>query len=114
MTRVKRGTHKNKKRKEILSKTKGYRWGRKSKLKQAKQAIFKAGTHAFSHRKKKKNDFRRQWTTIINYAVRPLGLSYSKFIHALSQKEIGLDRKILAQIAQESPETFERIVEKVK
>ncbi|MEX0935009.1 MAG: 50S ribosomal protein L20 [Candidatus Paceibacterota bacterium] len=114
MSRVKRGTQKNKKRKRILKKTKGYRWARKSKKKQAKQAIFKAGSHAFAHRKDKKNDFRRHWTTIINYAVRPLGLSYSKFINKLSEKEIELDRKVLSQIAQENPDTFKRIVEEVK
>ena len=111
MTRVKRGIQKNKKRKNVLSQTKGFRHGRKSKLKQARQALFKAGTHAFTHRKDRKGDFRRSWTTTINYAVRPLGLSYSRFINALKNKEIGINRKMLAGIAKDNPDTFKRIVE---
>lgn len=114
MSRVKRGIQKNKKRKKILSQTKGFRHGRKSKLKQARQALFKAGTHAFTHRKDRKGDFRRAWTNVINYAVRPLGLSYSRFIKALKDKDVTLNRKMLAEIAKNNPETFKRIVEEVK
>ena len=88
MTRVKRGTTKNKRRKNILAQTKGYRHGRKSKLKQARQAIQKAGTHAYNHRKLKKRENRRMWQIVINYAVRPFELSYSKFINLLSKKSV--------------------------
>lgn len=113
MPRVKRGTIKNKRRKNVLAQTKGYRNARKSKLKQAKQAIFKAGTHAFAHRRKRKNDFRRMWQVVISYAVKEHGLSYSKFINLLKTNNITLNRKMLAHIIKDSPETFDRIVEKV-
>lgn len=114
MPRIKRGVKKNKKRKKLLSQTKGFRHGRKSKYKQARQAIFKAGAHAFTHRKDHKGNMRRAWINAINYAVRPLGLSYSRFINALSSKEVALNRKVLAEIAHDHPETFKRIVEEVK
>ena len=113
MTRVKRGKISLKRRKNVLKMTKGYRFGRKSKERQAREGIFHAGAHAFSHRKDKKADFRRHWTTIINYAVREHGFSYSKFIKLLKDKNIALDRKILAQLVKENPETFKRVVNKV-
>jgi large subunit ribosomal protein L20 len=113
MTRVKRGTISLKRRRNILKQTKGYRFGRKSKERLAKEAILKAGTHAFSHRRKKKRVFRRLWQIKINAAIRPLGVSYSKLINALKKNNIEIDRKILSQMAQEKPEVFEKIVEKI-
>ena len=114
MSRVKRGVNKNKRRKSILSATKGYRNARKSKKKQAKEAIAHAGAHAFNDRRKKKNNFRRLWQVNINTALRKEGLTYSKFIGELKKKKVEVDRKILAQIAKENPETFKRILETVK
>ena len=114
MTRVKRGVIKNKRRKNVLSHAKGYRVGRSTKEAQAKEAIRKAGTHAFAHRKDKKSDRRRLWQVRINAAVRPLGLSYSKFIDGLKKNNMGVDRKILADLAENNPKTFENIVSKVK
>lgn len=114
MARVKRGTTKLKHRRNILAQTKGYRFGRSSKERMANEAIAHAGNYAFDHRKDKKGDFRRLWTVRINAAVRTLGLSYSRFIDALHKNNIGLDRKVLSQIAQEHPETFNRIVGKVQ
>ncbi|PIP86542.1 50S ribosomal protein L20 [Candidatus Campbellbacteria bacterium CG11_big_fil_rev_8_21_14_0_20_44_21] len=114
MTRVKRGVIKNKRRKNILAKTKGYRNAKKSKKRQAKEAIFHAGTHAFNDRRKKKNDFRRLWQVRIGAALKPHDLSYSKFIKALKDKKIEIDRKILSELAKDNPETFSRIVEEVK
>ncbi len=113
MTRVKRGTISLKRRRNVLAETKGYRHGRRSKEKEAREAIFHAGSHAFAHRKDKKNDFRRLWNVRINAAVRNLGTTYSKFIHLLSIKEVKLDRKVLATIAKDYPESFERIVKKL-
>ena len=110
MTRVKRGTISLKRRRNILKQVKGYRFGRSTKERQAKEAIAHAGLHAFAHRRDKKNDFRRLWQIKINSAVRPLGISYSKFIGTLKKKNIGLDRKILADIAENEPETFKDIV----
>ncbi len=113
MVRVKRGTTSNKSRKNILKQVKGYRFNRSNKEREAKVAIAHAGNHAFAHRRKKKGDFRRLFTIRINAALRVLGHSYSKFIDKLKKQDIELDRKVLSQIAQESPESFERIVTQV-
>jgi large subunit ribosomal protein L20 len=113
MTRVKVGVIKNKRRKNILSQTKGFRFGRSTKVIQAKDALLHAGNYAFAHRKDKKADARRLWTTRINAAIRPLGLSYSKFIDGLKKKNIEIDRKILSDLAKNNPETFERIAKSI-
>jgi len=114
MTRVKRGVTSLKRRRKILKQAKGYRFGRGTKEREAKQAIIRAGQHAFAHRRKKKGDFRKLWQIKINAAVRPFGSSYSKFIDALKKNKIELDRKVLADLAEHHPKTFEKIVEKVK
>jgi len=114
MPRVKRGTISNKHRRKLLKGAKGYRFGRSTKEREAKIAVLKAGVHAFAHRRDKKNDFRRLWNVQINAAVREYGLTYSKFISFLKKNEIELDRKVLAQLAKEEPETFKRVVEAVK
>lgn len=114
MARVKRGTTKLKHRKSTLARTKGYRFGRSSKERMANEAIAHAGNYAFAHRRKKKGDFRRLWNIRINAAIRPYGFSYSKFIHALKEKGIGIDRKALAELAKERPTAFSRLVEEVK
>jgi len=114
MVRVKRGKIAHKRRKRLLKHTKGFSWGRKSKYRLAKEALFHAWTHAYFDRKKKKRDFRVLWQIQINAACRQHGLSYSKFIHGLKKNKIGLDRKILSNLAQNHPQIFEKIVEKVK
>ena len=114
MTRVKRGTQKNKRRKNILERTKGFRNARKSKKRQAKEAIVHAGAHSFNDRRKKKNVFRRLWQVRIGSVLKKEGLSYSKFVGTLKKKNIEMDRKILADLAQNNPETFARILEEVK
>ena len=111
MTRVKGGQNALKRRRNVLSMTKGYRFGRSTKERQAKEAIFHAGTYAFAHRRDKKSDKRRLWQVQINAAVRSLGMSYSKFIDALKKANIEVDRKILSDIASAKPETFKRIFE---
>ncbi len=113
MARVKRGTISLKKRKNVLAKVKGYRFGRSTKERQAREAIHHAGAHAFAHRKDKKADARALWQAKINAAVRPLGMTYSRFISALKTKNVGLDRKILADIAKNDPDVFKRIFETV-
>ncbi len=113
MTRVKRGVIKNKRRKNILKQTKGFRFGRSTKEAQAKDALMHAGAYSFAHRKDKKADARSLWTLRINAKVRPLGMSYSKFIDGLKKKNIAVDRKILSDIAQNNPETFARIVKSI-
>lgn len=114
MTRVKKGVNALKTRKNILRKTKGYRHGRKSKERQANEAIFHAGTYAFAHRRDKKGDFRRLWQVRMSALLKENGMSYSKFIPLLKKKDIALDRKILADLAQNHPETFKKILESVK
>lgn len=97
-----------------LKRAKGFR-GRRSKIfKLAKEATLKAGQYAFNDRRKKKAHFRQVWQVRINAATRPHGLSYSRFIAGLRQKEIALDRKILAQLAKEHPTVFTSLVETVK
>lgn len=114
MVRVKRGTIAHKRRKHLLENTKGFRWGRKSKYRAAKQAMQKAWTYAYRDRKKNKSNRRALWQITINAACRALGISYSKFIAGLKKNKIELDRKILAQLAKDQPEIFAKIVEKVK
>lgn len=114
MVRVKRGKAAHKRRKRILKQAKGFRWGRKSKYRLAKDALFHAWTHAYRDRKRKKRDFRALWQVQINAACRERGLSYSKFIKALKQNKIEIDRKVLADLAQNHPKIFEKIFEKVK
>ncbi len=113
MTRVKRGTIKNKHRKNILAQAKGFRFGRSTKKAAAKDALRHAGTYSFAHRKDKKADARSLWTTRINAAIRPFEMSYSRFIDGLKKKKIDIDRKILSDIAQNNPETFARIVKSI-
>lgn len=110
MTRVKRGTMKNKRRKNILVQTKGFRFGRSTKVAQATEALAHAGAYSFAHRKDKKADARSLWTLRINAAVKPMGLSYSRLIDGMKKKNISIDRKILSDLAQNNPETFSRIV----
>lgn len=114
MSRVKRGTIKNKSRKNTLAQVKGYRFGRSTKKKMATEAIAHAGSHAFAHRKNKKSNFRRLWNVKINAEVRKYELSYSKFIDMLNKKDIKINRKMLADLAENNPESFKRVVDAVK
>lgn len=114
MPRVKRGVIHNKKRKKILDQTKGFKWGRKNLIRLASTAATKAGANAFVGRKRKKRDFRALWQVKINSAVRPHGLSYSKFIKLLKENNIELDRKILANLAENHKPVFDSIVSQVK
>lgn len=114
MVRVKRGKTAHKKREKILSATKGYKWGRKSKYRLAKEALLHAGQHAYRDRRAKKREKRALWQIQISAALKPFDLSYSKFIHRLKLAKIEIDRKILAEIAKTHPEIFKKIVEKAK
>lgn len=114
MPRVKRGTQHVKRRTNLLKKTKGFMWGRKSKIKQAKIASIKAGVYAYRDRRLKKRNFKRLWQVRINAAVREYGLSYSKFIDALKKADIELDRKILSTLAEKYPAVLKKLVEEIK
>jgi len=114
MPRVKRGVIHAKKRRSLRKRVKGFGRGRRNLLKAAKTADTHAGMHAYRDRKVKKRTFRQLWQVRINAAVRDFGLSYSAFIGGLKKKEIGLDRKVLSQIAAGYPKVFEKIVDEVK
>lgn len=114
MARVKGGVTAMKRRKKILEQTKGFRLGRSKKKRQAIEAIHHAHLHSFAHRKDKKNDFRRLWTVRLSAALRAAGLKYSSFIKTMKDKEIVLNRKMLAEMASLRPEAFARVLSKVK
>ena len=114
MPRVTRGTQHTKRRRNLLAKTKGMKWGRKSKIRLAKTASVKAGAYAYRDRRVKKRDFRKLWTIKINAGARALGTTYSKLINALKTKNIELDRKSLAYLAEHKPEAFKKVVEASK
>lgn len=114
MPRVKRGTQHVKRRKNLLSKVKGYRWGRKNKIRLARPAFLKAGVNAFRDRRAKKRTFRQLWNVKINAAARANGTTYSQLINDLKRSGIELDRKVLAQIAEKHPQVFTKIVDKAK
>lgn len=111
--RVKGGITTKRKHKKVLAATKGMRDMRKRSVKRAKEAILKAGANAYRDRRRKKRDARALWNIRINAGARKSGLSYSLFIAALKAKKIELDRKVLAELAAERPEVFDKIVEKV-
>jgi large subunit ribosomal protein L20 len=100
-------------RKKVLNMAKGY-WGRRSKVYTvAKNAVEKALTYSYRDRRQRKRQFRRLWITRINAAARQNGMSYSKLMGGLRKSEVGLNRKVLADMAVHDPATFTRIVEKV-
>lgn len=114
MVRVKRGKSARKKKRRLFLQVKGFRWGRKNRLRLAKDALRHALARSYVGRKRKKRDFRNLWQIQINSACRQEGISYSKFIHGLKKNNIGLDRKILSQLIQSNPEIFKKIAEIAK
>ncbi|HXF43863.1 MAG TPA: 50S ribosomal protein L20 [Candidatus Paceibacterota bacterium] len=114
MPRVKRGKIAHKKRERILKYTKGFRWGRKSKERAAREALLHSLSRKLKGRKEKKRDFRALWNVRINAATRQNGLTYGKLINGLKKKGVRLDRKILAELAKNEPETFRKITEIAK
>jgi large subunit ribosomal protein L20 len=114
MTRVKKGVHALKRRRSVLKQTKGMRHGRKSKERQAKEALLHAGNYAFAHRKDKKSHNRKLWNIKINAGAREIGMTYSKLIDALKKAHIELDRKILADLAENNPKAFAQVLANLK
>lgn len=113
MARVKKGTNALKTRKNILKQVKGYRFRRSTNERAAYEAISHAGAYAFVHRRDKKSDRRSLAIVKINAALDVKGFSYSKFMGTMKKKNILVDRKILAILAEHNPETFDRIVKQV-
>ncbi|EKD93565.1 MAG: 50S ribosomal protein L20 [uncultured bacterium] len=114
MVRVKRGVTQTRRHKKLLKAAKGFRGQRGNLFRQAKQAVMKAGSYAYAHRKQKKRTFRALWVLRINAAVRTQGMTYSRFIQGLKAKSILLDRKVLAHLAATQPEVFNQVVQAVK
>ena len=114
MARVKRGKTSRAKHKKVLKAAKGF-WGRrKNTIRVAKQAVEKSMQYAYRDRRRNKRNFRSLWIQRINAGVRAEGLTYSKFINGLAKSKINIDRKVLADIAYNNPETFKSIVKKVQ
>ncbi len=112
--RVKTGTVRRRRHKKLLKQARGFFSGRRKHFRKAKEQLERSLVYAYRDRRQKKRDFRKLWITRINAACRLNDISYSRFIHGLKQAGIELDRKILADMAMNEPESFGKIVEKAK
>ena len=112
--RTVKGAARTRAKKRLMRKVKGFVGGRGSLLRTAKESLVRAGVYAYRDRKNRKREFRKLWIIRINAAVRERGLRYSEFIGGLEKARIGLDRKMLAEIAVHDPAGFDAIVERVK
>ena len=112
--RVKRGVPARAKHKKILNSAKGMQHYRTRSFRLAKQGVIKSLRYSYRDRRNLKRDLRALWITRINNASRELGLSYSQLMAGLKQREITIDRKILAELAVNQPEAFKAIVNTVK
>ncbi len=114
MSRVKRGVTARASHKRVLDAAKGYRGRRKNVFRVANEAVMKAGQYQYRDRRQRKRQFRALWIARINAASRQHGLTYSVFMNGLSRAEIGIDRKVLSDIAIFDKDAFAKIVEQVK
>lgn len=114
MPRANSSIPRHRRHRKTVKMAKGYRGSRSKLYVNAKDSVEKGLQYAYRDRRAKKRSFRRLWIARINAAVRSYGLSYSEFMHALEEKDINLDRKVLADIAVRDPEGFAQIVKKVK
>ncbi|MBT6068441.1 50S ribosomal protein L20 [Candidatus Peregrinibacteria bacterium] len=113
MTRVKRGVASHRRHKKVLKAAKGYRGVRGRLFKCAKQAVMKAGLHAYRDRKLRKRNMRQLWTARISAALRARGTKYSVFMGKCFKKDIRLNRKMLAELAAREPEIFDKVVDQI-
>lgn len=113
MTRVKRGVAASKRRKYVLQRTKGFTNRRRTNFVAAKEALLHADSYAYAHRRLKKRDFRKLWTIRINAAAREGGVSFSKLMGALKKDKVGLNKKMLAELAVRNPKAMETIMQSV-
>ena len=114
MAKIKHSVATRRRKKRLLKKTKGF-WGDRSKqFQQARRSLMHALVYAYRDRRKKKIEFRRLWISRINAACRSSGITYSKFINGLKKSKIGLDRKILADLAIKDSAVFKKLVEIAK
>jgi len=114
MPRVKRGTKRRARRSKVLKLAKGY-WGAKGhNYRTAKEAVEKSLLYAYRDRRNRKRDFRRLWIIRIKAASQVNGITYSRFMNGLKKLHVELDRKVLADLAVNSPQAFASLVQKVK
>ena len=113
MPRAKRGFKARRRRNRVLKLTKGF-YGRRKNYRRGLEAVHRAWVYAYRDRKKKKRDFRKLWIQRINAAVRLHDLSYSRFINGLSKAKVGLNRKMLAELAVRDPQAFQTVVKQVQ
>jgi len=114
MARVKRGVVARRRHRKVLQRAKGYYGARRKVFRVAKQAVIKAGQYAYRDRRQRKRDFRSLWIQRINAAAREQGLSYSRFINGLKKAEIGIDRKMLAELAVNDKTAFKALADKAR
>ena len=114
MTRVKRGTVKNRRHKKVLKEARGYTGSKSRTFKSAKQQVMKSMSYSYRDRKNNKRNFRRLWITRINAAARLNGLSYNEFINGLKKASIDINRKMLSEIAISDPQAFKELTEKAR
>ncbi len=114
MPRAKRGFKARRRRNKVLKMAKGYRGARSKLFRSATEAVDRALNYAFRDRKVKKRDFRALWIARINASARENGLTYSRLVYGLKQGQVGLDRKVLAQLAVSDPAGFSAVAEKAK
>lgn len=114
MARATNGPASRARRKRILQRAKGFRGFRSKLFRYAKDAVYKAWQYEYRDRKRRKGQFRRLWTVRISAAVRPMGLTYSRFMEGLKAANVDLDRKALAELAVADPEAFKAVFEVAK
>ena len=114
MSRAKTSVQSNRRHKKLLSRAKGFQGKQNRIYRNAKEALLKAGAHAYRGRKERKRTFRRLWITRLSAAIKPFGLTYSQFIHQQNLSGIQVNRKLLSEIAIKDPESFTKIVEEIK
>jgi large subunit ribosomal protein L20 len=114
MPRVKGGPETRRRHKKILKLAEGHRGAKSKNFRIANESVIKSLAYAYRDRRNRKRDMRSLWIIRINAAARQHGLSYSQFMHLLREANLGLDRKMLADLAVREPQTFERIVSEVK
>jgi len=113
MTRVKRGVAASKRRKYVLKRAKGFTNRRSTNAIAAKEALLHADSYAYGHRRLKKRNFKKLWTIRINAAAREQGTSYSKLMNLMHKNKIGLNKKMLAELAARNPKALESLVKEI-
>ena len=114
MPRAKKGFKARRRRNKILKHASGYHSARSRLYAYAKEVVMKAWVYSYAHRRRRKRDFRRLWITRINAAARTNGTSYSRLMHGLKQANVGIDRKILSELAVSDPAAFTKVASSAK